>query len=455
MKLRKSCIALLMILALCFSAHAESSLTPFIDAAEKLAFETDNVTITGKAEFLLDGKRFKTAEITYVQDGENSFWQEKLLTPRAWRSDLESGFTVIQNGMDIYVMETLKPGLYRSGSDNKQNTLLRRTAHADLLFALARTVTEQTVPFLETAASLTEEENGNMMVQFDLTEGDTPALLSQLANLCMRFIGKRLTGDGDDEYDVSEISSLPVATETFDILVNTKTLNLSDCSVRISLDGEGRLNAASGVVSARVKGYSGGTRLLTVRFETALSGYGESTVPLFDPKDYQVMTQWEREAAGIEAPEKEMEPIKKPEWLEERAKEVCEAAGVSFGEVTDSYFFYDFCNMDAQINGKRYEVILSDDQAVLCIDQTNFRPDFKTCDEPVDDELTQRIRSFLTVANPSLDIGEIRLIGQTDDEIGKLFWVYVKDPDGDFGCHLTVRQTPEWQIEEYDAIGFG
>jgi hypothetical protein len=85
----------------------------------------------------------------------------------------------------------------------------------------------------------------------------------------------------------------------------------------------------------------------------------------------------------------------------------------------------------------------------------NFRPDFKTCDEPVDDELTQRIRSFLTVANPSLDIGEIRLIGQTDDEIGKLFWVYVKDPDGDFGCLLTVRQTPEWQIEEYDALGFG
>ena len=93
----KASFAFLLILSLCFSAHAESSLVPFIDAAEKLAFETDNVTITGKAEFLLDGKRFKTAEITYVQDGYNSFWQEKLRTPRAWRTDLESGFTVIQN----------------------------------------------------------------------------------------------------------------------------------------------------------------------------------------------------------------------------------------------------------------------------------------------------------------------------------------------------------------------
>ena len=70
----------------CLTAAAESSLTPFIDAAERLAFDTHNVTITGKADFLLDGERFKTAEITYVQDGENSFWQEKLLTPRPWKS---------------------------------------------------------------------------------------------------------------------------------------------------------------------------------------------------------------------------------------------------------------------------------------------------------------------------------------------------------------------------------
>ena len=82
----KASFAFLLILSLCFSAHAESTVVSLIDAAEKLAFETDNVTITGKAEFLLDGKRFKTAEITYLQDGENSFWQEKLLTPRAWRS---------------------------------------------------------------------------------------------------------------------------------------------------------------------------------------------------------------------------------------------------------------------------------------------------------------------------------------------------------------------------------
>ena len=64
MKKPRALIAVLLILSLCLSAHAESTVASLIDAAEKLAFETDNVTITGKADFLLDGERFKTAEIT-------------------------------------------------------------------------------------------------------------------------------------------------------------------------------------------------------------------------------------------------------------------------------------------------------------------------------------------------------------------------------------------------------
>ena len=67
MKKPRALIAVLLILSFCFSAHAESTVASLIDAAEKLAFETDNVTITGKAEFMLDGKRFKIA----VQDCGN------------------------------------------------------------------------------------------------------------------------------------------------------------------------------------------------------------------------------------------------------------------------------------------------------------------------------------------------------------------------------------------------
>ena len=91
MKKAKILTAVILTLALCLTAVAESSLVPFIDAAERLAFHTNNVTVTGNAEIFLDGERIKTAEITYVQDGENSFWQEKLFTPRPWRKDLESG----------------------------------------------------------------------------------------------------------------------------------------------------------------------------------------------------------------------------------------------------------------------------------------------------------------------------------------------------------------------------
>ena len=150
----KASFAFLLILSLCFSAHAESTVASLIDAAEKLAFETDNVTITGKAEFLLDGKRFKTAEITYVQDGENSFWQEKLLTPEDWRPDRESGFTVVQYvdeiiGDEIFVTETLHPGLYRHGYSNAEKTLIRRSPITDLLLAMSRSAAVQLEPLRE------------------------------------------------------------------------------------------------------------------------------------------------------------------------------------------------------------------------------------------------------------------------------------------------------------------
>jgi len=74
---------LLIVMALCLTltAFADSSLRLFYDSAMELLFETQNVTLTGHAEFSLDGERFKTADLKYIQCYNNSLLQYHLLTP--------------------------------------------------------------------------------------------------------------------------------------------------------------------------------------------------------------------------------------------------------------------------------------------------------------------------------------------------------------------------------------
>ena len=129
-------LALILTLTLSCSALAEEVIAPLIDSARILLFDTENVTLSGHADFYLDGERFKTADILYRQAAENSHWQLYLKTPRKYRKDQETGFTIIANGEKIYVMEKYLPGTYSTGSDSPNNTLVRQTTHADLLFSM-------------------------------------------------------------------------------------------------------------------------------------------------------------------------------------------------------------------------------------------------------------------------------------------------------------------------------
>lgn len=284
-----------LVLLMCLTACAESGLTAFVDAAEKLAFDTGNVTISGQAEFLLDGERFKTARIAYAHDGENSFWQEKLETPREGKPDLESGFTVIQNRHDLYVMEDLQPGVCRTGSDSPQRTLLRRSPLADLLLAMAKTAAAQPELFFGDSVSVTETADGGRELRYSQDGSGASSLLDQLAMLGMQFAGKRLLGvDPDDRTDwYYPLALTPVR----QILHETKALALGACDVTVRLDAEGRLEAASGTVTARLTGYDEETledsvwtdRTLEIRFALSFSAYGETSVSAFDAETYGVI----------------------------------------------------------------------------------------------------------------------------------------------------------------------
>ena len=87
-------IAALMLTVLAAGAFAETPARRMYDSIFNLLFDTSNVTLTGHAEFSLDGEWFKTADTKYVQDGTNSFWDWKLLSPRWDGSQRETGYRI-------------------------------------------------------------------------------------------------------------------------------------------------------------------------------------------------------------------------------------------------------------------------------------------------------------------------------------------------------------------------
>ena len=118
------------------AALAESTLNGLWKSGCDLLFHTHNVTVKGEASFFLDGEKFKTMRLDYVQDGYRSYYGLKLLTPRADGTQRETGWTIIADQEDITVMEAFYPGTYRTATDDAQNTLLRRTVQLDALTEL-------------------------------------------------------------------------------------------------------------------------------------------------------------------------------------------------------------------------------------------------------------------------------------------------------------------------------
>ncbi len=475
MKRTKYLLPLILAAVLCFTALAESSLLPLVDAAERLAFHTDNVTITGKADFLLDGERFKTAEITYVQDGENSLWREKLLTPLEWRSDYESGFTVVQNGNAVYVTETLHPGMYRTGADDAQSTLMRRHPMADLLLTMARGAVTQLEPFFGNAVTEQQMEDGGREVCLEIAEADAPDLLSYIANLGLRLIGDRLFGTGGYSvfYPVYKEGLMGFPwTETMLILCRTKSLSLGDTSIRVRTDASGRLAAVSGDLTVRLTGYSeeDGVReqfenwwwygrrehTLTVRFDTALSGYGESRVEAFDPTGLRKTSyaeMWHSEIVWKEDTEALTDAQK--DSLAQRGRDLCRAAGIHVYALTsldrlDGRVYLRFDASDGPV-----ALTMMEDGALLTLDAGRFEAS-EDAAEVCPDEIRQPIMDFLRTANPKLETDDLMILGLHSDDSSRFICVVGIGEDGLFtDTLLSVRLDPSWQILQYTCLGNG
>ena len=184
-------LTLILLLVFTCSAVADVVIAPLVESAQILLFDTENVTLTGHADFFLNGERFKTADILYKQAGENSHWQLDLKTPRKYRKDQETGYTVIANDEKIYVMEKYYPGTYTTGSDAPNNTLIRQSTRANLLFSMLLSVADRIEALLpEDAVSVTRTDTYSEFC-FTLSKDTTPAVMNTALNLTADFFLRR------------------------------------------------------------------------------------------------------------------------------------------------------------------------------------------------------------------------------------------------------------------------
>lgn len=277
------CLAVMLGLGLCAGAAAEESLEPWVDACTDLLFRTGNVTLDGEARFSLDGAWFKTAEGHYVQDGTNSLWRLALTSPRKDGTKRETGYTVVANGGMVFVMEAFTPGIYRSGTDMAQNTVLRNTVQMNQMVRMAAVLADQIRPMLGSRLAMTETE-----LTLQLSEGQTPVLLDSALNVFAEFAVKRLFMMDYDTVPAEQTGAVyGYITPFLEIINCTREIRLRETNLRM-VKGAALPESVEGTAVLDLTYTDGSTHTLDIQFRGTVSDIGTSMVDKFDPADFGV-----------------------------------------------------------------------------------------------------------------------------------------------------------------------
>ena len=479
MKARIRLIALLcMVLALTVTtgAMADNEVRMFYDSAAELMFETGNVTLAGQAEFSLDGERFKTAKIRYIQDYTNSLLQLDLLTPRRSDpegADRESGYTVIANGEDVYVMEVFHPGVYRTGTTEEQSAILRKSVQMNLMTEVLRVLADQAGAMEgENTVTVRTDGQGGKELQISVGE-DVPELVNTALNVLYQFAAKRYF---DMDYDnVSERDMGPMEnyiTVTEGILRTTKSVALKKAEVTVKTDGAGNMEQAKGEVSVKLDTGKNGIRQMDIAFDAEVSDRGESRVAEFSPEEYGVTRQGgPEEPAGYEAGERVYFDGEERRLLTEDARKLCRQSGYAAMAEYDGTAYTEngrvYIDLGNEDGTDRIQIFTDADGKPLGLyHETNsfqkvnmdqYHYDGYPDNQVVVDAAEKVLQYLREVAPEALDrIDQIAPEWWYETD-GELFLEFHEDPiaqDWD-GILITVRVQPEWRIEYFSCVSNG
>ncbi len=449
-------LCFVLTLALGLTACAESLLLPLFDSATALMFDTENVTIDGKTVFTLDGERFKTAELHYVQAGTDSLYDLKLLTPRGG-GEQESGWIIIANDEDIYVMERYYPGLYKSGTDDAQSTLVRRTVMLDGLVGLARSLTDGLEAALpEGAVTETALPNGRqVLIQIGAEDISLPvnAALNVAAQYLMPRYYDRVSFDleqsvrGIGDSYVSVMDRIADSAEAFAV---------KNAELRVDLDDQDRIVSLGGTVTLAFSFTDGSFHTVSAEFKGSLSDYGTGKVDKFDPAAYGVVPASEYNWPDREMPEPEnaVDGEKAIDEAAEISRAFWAGQGVEIPETADMYASYSESGVDVFFEIKdpeqTYRTFIAPDGEILVIHRMgswleNEEENPDGVDPQIIADTEAKAMEFLTGLNPLMAevIDPLKVTGVIRDGDD----LYLRLDDGDWNVLLIVRVEPEWAVE--------
>ena len=262
MKKRMLSVVLAMCLTLSAVCYAEGGVVSLVNAAEKLAFETHNVTLNANARFLYDGEWFKTFTGEYRQDGENSAMIVSLDTPREDGKVYTGGYTVVGNGPDVYFSETYSGNYYTETIGVVSDTVLRETTLRRAFMSMAQGAAGV---LNEQMAENVRLENGTVTVNMS----GAPALVnSALTYAALRYIERNygyvttLYYGASSVFDDYEMLGMHLYEEETGEKVNAETVSRIYRGVGNEADMEiynGFYAAASKKVEEVMREYDSGT----------------------------------------------------------------------------------------------------------------------------------------------------------------------------------------------------
>ena len=285
------------LLALMIGLTATAETTPaseLYDAAVKLLFYTNNVTLNAKAEFSLDGEWFKTADISLKQDHNRSVRQLQLTSPKADGTERKNGYTIVTEEDKLYLMEVFTPGTYRIGISAERDSILRKSVESGQLLELGYALAGQ-ANLLLGGDAVKEAEDGTVTIAFGT---DAPLLVNAALDQVFSFAAERYFGLDYDRINATGFISMEsFATKSEGLAYATRSVSARDIKITVKKDAEGNLQHAEGTISLEVQTCADGLHQLDITLSADVTDRGSTMLKKFNPDDYGVTLA---EDTGIE-----------------------------------------------------------------------------------------------------------------------------------------------------------
>ena len=474
--------ALLIALAVCFSALAENAAVNVFDSVANLLFRTNNVTLTATAEFSLDGEWFKTAEGTWKQDYSRSFRQLILRAPKADGSERRNGYTMLTEDEKLYLMEVFTPGVYKTGCTASRQSILRNTAESEMLIRLGGALMAN-ADLLLGKDTLTETAEGQVRIQM---ESDVPAVFNAALNQFARFAAKRYFDvDYDKVVKDADVSLFAYNTKAQGLMYTMRDISVRNADITVTKDANGDVQHAEGTVSLYIGTAADGVHQLDIRLQADVTDRGSTMVKKFNPEDYQVVPAENMgggyfEGDGNEDYTDEDLGNEMPEYGAAGDAALLDDIGVRAMEI----WAETACDMasvkEVNINrhGNNYEIDLTNGNGAIW--KTFFKPDGRFSsmqaepndwqveiskytydtipDAATDEKVKTFLMDFLGKVTPEVleSVKDLKMewIYEANGAVYAQYNEYPLDQEGD-GVLLVVRISPKMQVEYYSCTALG